>query len=357
MKKKERAIRLGTVAAMLVTSWMGDSALAQSSVTLYGVADTYLDYSNNNPSAVTGQGGGKSVVKLSSTGLSGPRWGIRGTEDLGGGLSALFVLESGFNVDTGTMAETGRLFNRQAFVGIEGAYGRLTLGRQYTTIYETLPNFAPLYYSNTYEPLVVLLGSPREDNAVKYRFAAGGLTVQGHYAFGEQAGAIQGNAGLGVGMVYVAGPFAIAGTYDQGNGPETAEGHSKTRKAALAGSYSIGPASIVAGYRWGHDTTAAGATALRDNLWWAGLRYELTPALMLSAAFYYDDVKSRTGVVNPPNPKQYVVQGIYSLSKRTDVYGAVAYARNSALNFGDLKTLAAGKESQTGVALGIRHKF
>ncbi len=357
MKQKKHALRRGAVAAILAAGSTAGSVFAQSSVILYGVADTFVEYTNNNPSPVQGVSGAKSVFRLNSTGLSGPRWGLRGTEDLGGGLSALFVLESGFNVDTGTMAETDRLFNRQAYVGMESKYGRLTMGRQYTTLYDFLANFSPLYFSNTYEPLNVLLGSPRVDNAVKYKFTQDGLVAQAHYAFGEQPGEMQGNAAWGGGVIYSSGPYGVVATYDQRNGPQTTGGHTKSQKAALAGTLQMGLVRLTAGYRWGKDSTAAGSTALRDNLWWAGLGYQLTPAMTLSAGFYYDDVKSRAGVANPPNPKQYVLQGIYSFSKRTDVYGVVAYARDAGLNFAALTTLAAGKTSQTGVALGIRHKF
>ncbi|WP_051369727.1 MULTISPECIES: porin [Cupriavidus] len=357
MNKIGRVRFLASVMAMGATGMSAPVVFAQSSVTIYGVADTYLEYSSNNRSAVAGDNSAKSAVKLTSAGLSGPRWGLRGVEDLGGGMKALFVLESGFNIDTGTMADTSRLFNRQSFVGMESPYGRLTFGRQYTTFFDILANFTPLYYSGTYEPFSVLLGPLRVDNAVKYRIALGALTAQAHYAFGEQPGSIQASASWGGGVSYGSGPFAVSAIYDQGNGPDTAAGIAKSRKAAVAGTYTQGPIRLSAGYRWGKDVAANGATSSRDNMYWAGIGYQIATPFGLTLAYYYDDIKSKAGVANPANPQQYVLQGIYSLSKRTDVYGVAAYAKNSALNFASLQTLAPGKTNQTGVALGIRHKF
>ncbi len=113
------------------------TANAQTSVTLYGVIDTSIEYATNvargaptvnaSTGAVTAQPGG-SRVALQSGGYSGSRWGLRGTEDLGAGYKAVFALESGFGVDTGTSQQGGRLFGRQAFVGVEHAtYGKILL--------------------------------------------------------------------------------------------------------------------------------------------------------------------------------------------------------------------------------------
>src|SRR5579864_634625 len=106
-------------------------ALAQSSVTLYGIVDTgveYVTHANTN---------GDSVVRMPGiTGTLPSRWGLRGTEDLGGELSALFVLENGFNVRGGDLGQGGRLFGRQAWVGMKSAtWGTLSFGRQYSMAY------------------------------------------------------------------------------------------------------------------------------------------------------------------------------------------------------------------------------
>ncbi|MDF6681443.1 porin, partial [Escherichia coli] len=109
------------------------TAFAQSSVTLYGVADAGIEYLSNVPSASPG---GSNQVRMTSGNMSTSRWGLRGVEDLGGGLKAIFELESGISFDTGAQNNSTRLFDRSAFVGLGSKYGQLTLGRQTTPMYD-----------------------------------------------------------------------------------------------------------------------------------------------------------------------------------------------------------------------------
>src|SRR6516165_8748961 len=102
-------------------------ANAQSSVTLFGIVDSGITYTNNN--------GGHSSWQATESNEQGSRWGLKGAEDLGGGLKAVFQLESGFNVETGALKQGGRMFGRQAWVGLASSqYGTLTFGRQYNSL-------------------------------------------------------------------------------------------------------------------------------------------------------------------------------------------------------------------------------
>ena len=103
---------------------------AQSSVTLYGIIDEGVNYNSN--------ANGNRLYNLSSGVFQGSRWGLRGKEDLGGGLGAIFVLENGFDVNTGRLGQGGLLFGRQAYVGISSPYGTVTFGRQYDSVVTTL---------------------------------------------------------------------------------------------------------------------------------------------------------------------------------------------------------------------------
>jgi len=124
-----KCARIAVAASIVVAG----AAHAQSSVTLYGIIDTSIVYSNDarknpaNPSAGSG-----SQWQVFAGSIYVPRFGLRGSEDLGGGLSAIFQLENGFNSVNGTFKNGGDLFGRQAWVGLGAArYGTLTLGRQY----------------------------------------------------------------------------------------------------------------------------------------------------------------------------------------------------------------------------------
>ncbi|SPR98328.1 porin [Cupriavidus taiwanensis] len=361
------------------------AAQAQSSVTLYGVVDANIEYVSNmssvTPSLANGlaTGPAENVFRLTSGGLSGSRWGLRGVEDLGSGMKALFVLESGFGLDDGRSQQGGRLFGRQAYVGLESAQvGRVTFGRQYTTMFDMMANFSPTGYATQYEPVVAQLGlNFRSDNTAKYTGKFGPVTAIAHWSFGngvagagEVPGQFRRDTGYGAGLAWAAGPFGISAAYDQYNPTlNAAGGTGDFKKAAVAASYAFGPAKLMAGYRWGMNKAANDNNILKDNYYWIGANYQVTPALGLTLAYYYDDVKNlnlaANGVTNNiKNPWQISFVADYNLSKRTDVYLTTAYAKNagvnfdtSAISFANGYFLGTGKDNMVGVALGIRHKF
>ena len=360
------------------------TALAQSSVTLYGVLDTNIEYVNKMSSIAPGSPGfpGPSASKLalSSGALSGSRWGLRGEEDLGGGNKALFVLESGFGSDDGKLQQGGRLFGRRAFVGFNTSAGKFTFGRQTTSIFDVLDNFTPTAYATQYEPVVAMTGlNFRSDNVAKYTGAFGGITAIAHWSFGngvfgagEVPGQFKRDSGYGAGLTYGGNAFGAALAYDAYNpslAPFGDTGYGNSKKLAAAVSYLVGPTKLMAGYRWGRTDFSNSATLIRDDLWWAGINYQVTSALMLTAEYYYDQVKSlqlsKAGKpLSQGNPWQVSFVADYSLSKRTDVYLTTAYVRNAGLNF-DTSAVGfvngyypgAGQTSMVGVAIGMRHKF
>src|SRR5437868_10218922 len=354
MKKSLVALACGIASA---------AAAAQSSVTLYGVVDANIEYSNHN--LATGPNG-QNKVALSSGGLSPSRWGVRGTEDLGGGKQAIFALESGFSADNGTSTQGGRLFGRQAWVGLSAGKQRLTLGRQYSSLFLTMANYSPTAYATLYEPVLGIAGSfLREDNMVKYHVDLGPLSAEAHWSFGEQVGAFQGSAAYGAGADYRAGPFGVAVAYDSVNSAKTAGNYTRDQRAAVGLRYQIAPGLLAqAAYRYNNSGIPAVNTAARDDMWWFALNYDATSALLLTGAFYYDNVKrlyTATGQTNPRNPWQVTLIADYSLSKRTDVYISSAYTKNAALNFENLNgaaaayQLAPNERNEFGVAVGMRH--
>lgn len=150
---------------------------------LYGVIDSGVEYVSNVGA------NGDSLVRMPNNSATVPsRWGIRGTEDLGGGLKGLFVLESGFSPDSGTSNQGGRLFGRQALVGLTNQYGQLSFGRQYTMLFwATLDTdiLGPNVYSSP--SLDSYLPNTRADNAVAYKANFNGFVVGATYSFGRDA--------------------------------------------------------------------------------------------------------------------------------------------------------------------------
>jgi len=380
-RRKGRQVLLAAAAATA-----GAGAHAQSSVTLYGVVDANVEYVSNFSSTVPNAanrfttGPGHSVVRMNSGGLSGSRFGMRGTEDLGGGMQAMFVLDSGFAIDNGQQSFGGRLFGRDAWVGLkrEGV-GRISFGRQTTSIYDGLANFTAAFYTNQYEPGSSIGGfSSRSDNMAKYAGQFGAVTAIAHWSFGngvfgagETPGQFRRDSGYGAALNYLGESFGIGIAHDQYSPTLATIGDiGNFRRTGIAGSYATGPLKFVGGYRWGLDKTGSGAPLWRDNFYWIGTNYQATPALALTLAYYYDDVRlanvslNRLPAVDTKNRWQVLFIADYALSKKTDIYLTTAYAKNAGLNLDTAETgfvngyfLGAGKTDMLGVAIGIRQKF
>ncbi|MEM5431728.1 porin [Cupriavidus oxalaticus] len=371
------------------------AATAQSTVTVYGVADVNVEYVNHVgvvPQASNGFNSGRpqKVFRENSGGYSGSRWGLRGTEDLGGGLKSVFALESGFNVDTGTQQQGGRMFGRQAFAGIDTQIGQITFGRQYQSLFSTLANFVPARFATQYEPAAVIAGANfREDNVVKYTGKFGSFTAQANWSFGvgttlpqtnatvpgaggsgEVPGQFRRDTAYGAGLSYLAGPVGLGLAYDQWN-PTMGTGTGTFKKAAVMASYAFNDsAKVMGGYRWGQNKDQTGRLVVRDDFYWVGGQYRLSPALDFTLEYDYQNIKNLGGSTSISNPWQIALIVDYSLSKRTDVYLTTAYSKNagltldsaasgfpSSLALGNSYALANGQSSMFGAAIGIRHIF
>ena len=172
---------------------LATAAQAQSSVTLYGLIDAGITYTN---SQLTSQGG-RSNVQMTSGSVEGSRWGLRGAEDLGGGLKAIFTLENGFNVNNGTFSQNGREFGRQAFVGLSSVdFGAVTLGRQYDSMIDyvgplalTGTEYGGTHFAHPFNNDNLNNNSFSINNSVKYQSANyAGFRFGGLYGFSNAAG-------------------------------------------------------------------------------------------------------------------------------------------------------------------------
>ncbi len=339
-----------TLIALAVLATSG-AAMAQSTFTLYGVADVNVERQ---------KGGTSSVNQLSSGGLNGSRWGLRGAEDLGGGLKGVFALESGFSIDTGKMAQSDRLFGRQAFVGLEGNFGSVRLGRQYTPIGNVADVFGTKPYDvNSVLPTLAAGDAYRTDNAITYKTPSySGLTVEAQYSF-------------------------------QVNGAETNTGTSpkQGRHFGLNGMYANGPITLGLGYVGLEDTASATAGEQKANEILAVAGYDLgvakimgqfsqtdldTPNNMkvysLSAAFPFgaatitpgialaQDVLPGTKGNGMSDATLFTLQATYELSKRTALYSNLTFVSNDDGASVGFNTPVAGKDSNA-FQVGVRHRF
>jgi len=355
-------------AAALVSA----GAFAQSSVSLYGTVDTGLEWVNKMPGANPGDH--SRVSMQTGNQMTGSNWGLRGVEDLGGGLKGIFNLESGFDVGTGK-GDEGRLFGRKAYVGLQSQWGQVTLGRQTNLLYDFTTKYDPMALTSRYSILSqdAAMGG-RADNAIKYMGTFGGLTASALYSFNNNGQEVAGNNKVGrewsAGVNYAAGPFSVGAVYDQMNGSDITTADIKVQRATVAGTYAYGPAKVFAGYRWRHATgltTAALANdETRSNLYWLGAGYQATPALTLTGAAYYQNHKA----ADVGNPWLFSAGADYALSKRTAAYLNLAYAKNSSSNVLGVIGVApdttpvfenadggVSSGNQMGAMVGLRHKF
>lgn len=352
------------LAAACAAPWAG----AQQAVELYGLIDVGVEsLSHANPA-------GDSVVRMTGANMAGSRWGLRGQEALDGGVKALFNLESGFRPDSGGSevgGQTGRLFGRVATVGLSGAYGTLLLGRQAIVMNDVMFQFDPMAFA--LYGLATLDGKffGRVDNAVKYQSPVlNGLAATGYYSVGadtvngegEVAGHAAAGRAYGLGATYAAGPLNLGAVYDHANPTSVAKtiaGNQDVR-TVLAASYQAGLAKAYLGYR--HlRSDVAGTPGVHSGLAWAGVGYLAAPQFKLTGALYRNDVEHSAA-----DARTWVLNADYLLSRRTDLYAGVSHVTNggtgaTASNVGvtggpDAVAPGAGA-GQTGMVLGLRHKF
>ncbi|MES2260727.1 MAG: porin [Pseudomonadota bacterium] len=353
MKKSSLALAAMALAAV-------GGVHAQTNVQVYGLLDAGVDY----VSKATPTGG--SLTRVTSGGMNTSRWGFRGTEDLGGGLKAVFNLEGGILLDTGAL--DGVLFKRQANVGLEGGFGRVVLGRSFTTVYDTVlafdpMGFAPLYSWATSGPAT----GPSKygfttafDNLIKYSGGVGPVKFGATYGFGEQTTGTADSRKIAGNVSYAAGPLGLMGTWERINGnvvPLTGNRDENT-VYHLGATFETGPVKFYAVARDYKLVAGKAATAdVKARTWWGGVAWKPEANTTITGAIYKIDVRN-VAAGKDADPVLYVARYRYALSKRTDVYVAAAYAKAKNGQLTGLSRDDAGfADTQRGVITGMQHRF
>ena len=321
--------------------------LAQDSVTVYGRVD--MSFSHQRRVITAGKATGESVNVLDSGGYSGSRVGFRGRENLGGGLGAFFTLEMGIQADTGALGQGGRAFGRQSFVGLEGGYGRLALGRQYTPWFETL-SFADPFGNNLVGNTGNLaLANSRVDNAVLYRSPTlGGFTGQALWAPGEGTSGRQRN----LSATYQNGPVWISAAH--GDYALATKGSF----SIIGASYALGPVKLfahVARLR-GINPTIQPAPSLAPGARGAsrliGANAPVGPGTVMVSVTDLDDKRALDR-----DARQFAIGYLHPLSKRTALYAATARIVNRNGGTLTVNTPSYPGRGEVQSQLGITHAF
>lgn len=381
-----------TLIVAAIAASFATAASAQSSVTLYGLVDAGFTFVNNVQAPEGADHYKNSSWSMSGGNVNMSRWGLRGLEDLGGGMKAIFTLESGFNVaNGGSLGGSG--FGRQAYVGLSTNAGTVTLGHQTDSVTDYLgPLSATGSWGGTYfaHPgnMDNLNGDLfRENNSIKFQSANyAGLSFSGLYAFSNAAGSFAANRAYSLGAGYANAGLKIGAAYMQANGMnETSLGaitggtsgisfdgvnaqfpDSRQRSFGAGANYSIG--ALTFGALWTQvrqDTNSFNDVSIVNNNYEVNGRYALTPALSLGAAYTFTNSKLNImGESGHARYHQFGLQTDYALSKRTDIYaeGVVQIASSPEKGYYPAAAIngavgASSSSRQVLLTTGIRHRF
>lgn len=337
--------------AAIMLGGLATAATAQSSVTLYGIIDLSLSRESNSSGIAT---------RMESGVLNGSRFGLKGTEDLGGGLAARFQIEGGINADDGSSAQGGRLFGRTAWVGLEGGFGQVRLGRQYTPIYLSLLTVDPFggafkgdmasrnWFNN---------GGARIDNTVAYYSpTVSGFSASALYGFGEVAGNNTASRTVGLSLGYSNGPVVLAAAY---NRRDNATGTDNERAGFVGGSYDFGPVRIHAGYDDVRGSNALPSVPVHLTDGMLGVSAPVGPGRLIASY-----IRKTDKLHADSDAHQWAIGYQYDLSKRTALYASYANAKNQ--RFSSINTRYNVNFTDNGGTpgtpdkvfdVGIRHSF
>lgn len=332
-----------TLIAMAILASSG-AAMAQSNVSLYGIVDLGFNSSNKTVS-------GDRQTGIDSGLQSGSRFGLKGTEDLGNGLKANFVLEQGFNADNGSESFAGSAFGRQAWLGLSGGFGEVRLGRQYSPMRDALEAIDPFRLGlagaadNVWSDGLVV---QRLNDSISYATPSfSGFNAVAAYSFGEQEGSTSNGAVWSLGAGYDQGPLSLKAVYQNANLDTVGVNNGDIKEYLLAGTYDFGVAKAHAAFGERKYEVAPGNMKTRNYM--VGVSAPVGAAGSVMASYIVNE--NRT--FNDADSKQFALGYQYDLSKRTNVYASYAYNKQEA----NIVLPSFGRESANTYNVGLRHKF
>ena len=335
-------------------------APAQTNVTMFGVADAGVAFGSRGA-------GSSNTLRVDSGVLSTSRWGVRGQEDLGGGLSAIFWAEAGWNVDDGTGAAGGGGLNfaRRSWVGLQGGFGQIYIGRDYTPGFWGLVGadvFGYGLYGTNLSAFSGQIGAnnpildSRQSNAIFWNSPLyGGLQIKAMYSAGEfdTDPKSRGNAAE-IAFLYNAGPVAASFWYHSIN--STTNPILKSKRYGVSGGYNFGAVRVVGGYAASDPDGATNTGRLIQ----VGAGVKLGGGELMGTLY---SMKQQVAAGTEPKSTTFGLAYVYPLSKRTDLYASLATVHNNstgnyvlAWSGGATAPFAPGTNPRS-LGVGIRHQF
>lgn len=333
-----------------------------SALTLYGVVDLGLRHASGLTAANAPAPG--SQHSLGSGIHTTSRWGVRGSEDLGGGARALFHLESGLNADTGAPANSAKYFDRASWVGLQAGWATVALGRQTTLLADAISPVDPLSMRfASFNPNIGVTalsqhglgieygsagantGSYRLDNSIKLSGRFGGLTARAMLGVGEVASQSSALSSHGLGLAYAGGGFTVSGAWQTFK-----DANLRPLDAATLGAAWQGGSLRLAANAGRSKAQTGAATHTEQRVLSGGATWTALPLLDLTAAYYKVD-RTRTAAADDGYGR-LVAFAEYRLSRRTRVYAELDHTRWRNGFQG-----ATNQRTATGVSAGVMHSF
>ncbi|MBV6324612.1 porin [Duganella violaceipulchra] len=352
---------------LFLTCPLSVAAQTASPVQVYGLLDAGVV-------AERGCGGACAPARLDSGIASGSRLGVRGREELGGGTAAVYTLEAGILNDSGASDQNGKLFGRQAYVGLDGPLGMLTLGRQYNLVYETLIDVADPFHGGMAGNAANLVGTTtqRYDNTIKYQSprSRGGWTGAAIYSFGESPYNSKVNRAYGATIGYANGAATLRITHQRkdnlldadGTTPAVDQSASNTLVAAnldfgrFVGYAAYGHSRGNGSSPWdmsnpyGAVVQSMPSNNSRDVL--VGIAVPMGATTWLASYIHKDDRSAANRDAN-----QIAVGASYALSRRTDFYASFARIQNRNGAGYTVGNASAPGHGDRAITIGLRHSF
>jgi len=359
------------VGAVLTAFAATASAQQASSVTLYGIMDVNVAQSKTFGSAATPSTTVTGMNVYNPTNPRGSRWGLRGSEDLGGGMRGIFQVESGINPENGAQGDSVRLFNRHAWVGLAGGFGELTIGRQ-ETMHRVLNNLnfndvategeLSVTTSNSGLQLMQNFGT-RVDNAVRYTSPVmSGVQLRVQQAMGHRVNA----STNGMLLTYSKGPLRAALAYEYYDGAGVTGLDRWNQVTTVSGQYNLGFATVALGYQTtdrllasaAPNTLTTAATLPTHKAYNIGVIYPVTKELSLRVQY----TESQTSVPTTPGAadRTYGRTGVsarYTLSPRTYLYLAYTEKKIDLTPGVAAQVTSNATANKNSLGLGISHAF
>ena len=320
------------------------ASFAQSNATVYGLADIWFG------SVKTDDGVGNSVTntKLDSGGVNTSRWGLKGSEDLGGGLKANFLLEQGFFLDNGASKVAGQTFSRYAYVGFSGGFGEIKLGKT-GTAYDDVSGASDAVFDSALAPMnnvfVSVNYSWTPPNSIYYATPTfGGFNAAISYSLGEDKTPTTGASSItSLNAAYAAGPLGVHFGYQV---EDVATSSNDTKYMRLGATYDFGVATAKATY--GKVNNVGNLDGRDATDFQIGVDFPVSSVLTLSGSYAKSDDNNNAGVYEQSR-KGWGFAAAYTLSKRTFLYGGYNTNSFSQQNASDAKLDI--------LAVGVQHRF